>query len=102
VLIGVYKVELLFSVLLKAVVFNKDDEVKVEICKTDGKVVEILLNCVSCPLSLVVIVLLYVLSGVYKFKLLFLIELFNHLYQYYKGLSIEFTKIRIYFNFKNN
>lgn len=38
----------------------------------------------------------------FKFKLLFLIELFNHLYQYYKGLSIEFTKIRIYFNFKNN
>jgi hypothetical protein len=55
---GVYDDKLDVSVLLNAVVFNREADEKLVVCKNDGNVLLILDKAVSCELSLVVIVLL--------------------------------------------
>ena len=55
---GVYDDKLDVSVLLNAVVFNREADEKLVVCKNDGNVLLIFDKDVSCPLSLVVIVLL--------------------------------------------
>ena len=81
---GVYDDKLLVNVLLNAVVVKYepmvelklavgkyDDmvELKLAVCRNDGNVLVMFDNDVSWPFSRVAMVLLYVVNGVYKFKL---------------------------------